>query len=371
MSDENAAALYFDGQTAIAWPASCKLAGNTGLLISTTGSGLKLWPIGELFLASPPARDAALSLGCRTLPNERLVVRDQVIAKQIEAAAPGLRRALDKFRPWQWWQWIAGVSAAAFGVALIATALDAAPEVLTPLVPYELEAAIGVRVIDGLGAMIGRTCTNRDAVAPLEKLAKRLADAAGWDRPLTIHVVASPTPNAFAVPGGHIVIFSGLIEKAGSGDEVAGVFAHEVGHAVRRHSMRGVIRDLGLSVVATLVTGGATGDVSAAVSGYGNKLLLLSYGRAAEREADDFALTMLERIGVRGGGLADFFIKRQEEEKHRSGIAPEWLSTHPPTPERIDALKRAKPGGSPAFTADEWAELKKVCGSRAPQRTPK
>lgn len=366
----DAAAIYFDGETAIAWMASCKLAGNSGLLISTAGSALKLWPLADLFLASPPAANAALTLGWGIKSNERLVVRDTRLAEQIVAASPPLRKALAKFTPWQWWQWIAGLVSAAMGVAIVAAALDAAPDLLTPLVPYDLEAKLGERLTKAMGNSMGLRCINPSAIAPLERLGRRLSGAAGWERPLTIQIINSPISNAFAAPGGQIVIFRGLFDKASSGDEVAGVFAHEVGHVVRRHSMRGVIRDLGLGVVVTLITGGASGDVGASVTNYGSKLLQLSYSRAAEREADEFAMKTLEAAGLRADGLVTFFVKLQEEERKR-GEGPGWLGTHPPTPDRVAALKLAKATGGSAFTDAEWAELKKICGSIPPQRTLK
>src|SRR6185369_2701883 len=165
------------------------------------------------------------------------------------------------FQPWRWPRWLAGLGAAAATVATVLVFLRVAPALLTPLVPYSLESALGDRVQLGVRYFFN-VCRNQAAEAVLEKLAARLAAGAGWQRKIDVHLVTTSVPNAFAIPGGHIYIFTGLIQSARSGDEVAGVFAHEVGHVVRRHTTQQMLRELGLSAIITVITGGATGDVN-------------------------------------------------------------------------------------------------------------
>src|SRR6185369_5675469 len=216
--------VYFDGITATAWRATCSIVGPT-LHIDGGAAGAHVWFFSEIFLCGPPTPDAALSLGHGNSP-ERLLIRNPQLAAQIAADSPQVQKALAKFQPWRWPRWLAGLGAAAATVATVLVFLRVAPALLTPLVPYSLESALGDRVQLGVRYFFN-VCRNQAAEAVLEKLAARLAAGAGWQRKIDVHLVTTSVPNAFAIPGGHIYIFTGLIQSARSGDEVAGVFAHE------------------------------------------------------------------------------------------------------------------------------------------------
>ena len=114
---------------------------------------------------------------------------------------------------------------AVFGVPLVA-------DRLVPLIPFSFERRLGdigdnqVKAIFG-----GKTCTDREGRCRLsQNLSKRYARRATSNRPLQTAVLASPIPNAFALPGGRIYLLNGLLQKANNADEVAGVIAHEMGH---------------------------------------------------------------------------------------------------------------------------------------------
>ena len=119
-----------------------------------------------------------------------------------------------------------------FGVPLAA-------ERLTPLVPLSFERRLGgvadnqVRAIFG-----GRTCTDAEGDAAFAKLVETLRQAGHVDMALPTEVLASPVPNAFALPGGRIYLLNGLLQKAESADEIAGVIAHEMGHVSHRDQTR-------------------------------------------------------------------------------------------------------------------------------------
>ena len=109
--------------------------------------------------------------------------------------------------------------------------------------------------------------------------------------------------NAFATPGGQIIMTRGLVQKAGSPDEVAGVLAHEIGHTIELHPEAGLVRAMGLSAAAQLVFAGTHGTAT----NIGLLLTQLRYTRVAEREADGHAVRILKQAGISAKGFGDFF----------------------------------------------------------------
>ncbi|TCJ15547.1 M48 family metallopeptidase, partial [Parasulfuritortus cantonensis] len=167
-------------------------------------------------------------------------------------------------------------------------------------------------------------------------------------------VADSPEVNAFAMPGGYVVVYTGLIGAAGSADEVAGVLAHEVQHVELRHSLKNMLHGLGWRAVLAL----ALGDVSGgAWAGMAEQLGGMAYGRDLERQADLGALAALRRAGIAPDGLLAFFARLAGTEG--PGLA--FLSSHPATAERIDNLRRAI-AAQPAYAAEPLPyDLKAVC----------
>ena len=160
--------------------------------------------------------------------------------------------------------------------------------------------------------------------------------------------------NAYAMPGGFVVMHSGLLQLAASAEEVAGVLAHEVMHVEKRHSLKGIAKSLGLAATVTLVFGDLGGLAS-----LGSDLIGLKFSRDHETEADAEGLKSLVEAGLRPDGMAAFFRKMAAQEKLNLG----FLSTHPASEERfaaIDAAIKALPDGArnlPVMTYD-YAAIK-------------
>jgi Zn-dependent protease with chaperone function len=147
-------------------------------------------------------------------------------------------------------------------------------------------------------------------------------------------VADSPEVNAFAMPGGYVVVYTGLIKAADSAEEVAGVLAHEVQHVELRHSLKNLIHGLGWRAVLALALGDLSGGVWA---GMAEQLGGMAYGRDLERQADLEGLKALKRAGIAPQGMLSFFAKLAKQEG--PGLA--LLSSHPATEERMDNLRRA------------------------------
>ena len=178
--------------------------------------------------------------------------------------------------------------------------------------------------------------------------------------------------NAFAVPGGQVILTRGLVETAGSPDEVAGVLAHELGHAIELHPETGLVRAMGMLAAAQLIFAGSSGTVS----NVGVVLTQLRYTRIAEREADVHALRMLKGAGISPKGFGDFFERlegsaRRPKRARRHRPSLELISTHPPSVERI-AMVRAQPAypATPALSAEDWKALREACAALRRPRPP-
>lgn len=152
------------------------------------------------------------------------------------------------------------------------------------------------------------------------------------------YILDDSTPNAFAIPGGHVFIFRGLFRYCGSAEELAGVLSHEIGHCEHRHSMRKLIKDVGLNIVLSSVTG----DNSTQLSEFGHMVLSSRFSRAYEKDADDFAVRLLEKSGINPSSLALFFERLNEEGLDYSEDM-EWMASHPHNNRRIKAIRGYQP----------------------------
>jgi len=170
--------------------------------------------------------------------------------------------------------------------------------------------------------------------------------------PFHFYVVQDPSLNAFAVPGGHIFLHSGLIETADSAAEVAGVLAHEVAHITQRHMARQMAASQqsqlsSLLLMAAGILAGMQGQGEAAealVLGAGaySQQEMLAYSRAHEHEADRLGIRYLAQAGFDPAGLPGFLEKLQDWAELQGANPVPFLSTHPLTQRRVsDARNRA------------------------------
>ncbi len=142
------------------------------------------------------------------------------------------------------------------------------------------------------------------------------------------------TLNAFCAPGGFIYFYTGILKYLESEDQLAGVMAHEMAHADKRHSTDAMTREFGAQLLLDLVFGQGKGQLARIATGVAN----LSYGREAEKESDEFSVRWLYNTSYNPVGGAGFFEKMQ---KQGQGVKiPEFLSTHPNSDSRIADMKK-------------------------------
>jgi predicted Zn-dependent protease len=156
---------------------------------------------------------------------------------------------------------------------------------------------------------------------------------------MRITVVQEPVVNAFAVPGGQIVVYDSILRIMDRPEQLAALLAHEASHIQLRHSTRTIFRQLSNSLIFSILLGDF-GTISAIVSQQGAQLAGLSYSRALEIEADDHGLELMEAAQIPLNGMPDLFEKMESAVSKESRVeAPDFLSTHPALSERIARCK--------------------------------
>jgi len=238
-------------------------------------------------------------------------------------------------------------------------------ERLTPLIPVSFERRLGTAVDNQVRTIFkGRTCEEPRGLAALNRLTERLEKAHVPPLDVEVAVVSTRVPNAIALPGGRIYLFEGLLDKAESPDELAGVLAHEMGHAAHRDGLRKMIQAGGTSYLLGLLFGDVTGG--GAIVFVSRYLVDSAYSRDAEAAADGFAGRTMVSLGRPAHPMA-LLLKRIEgkddEEGGNDSRIPAFLSTHPVTDQRLKALEKQVPSqsGEPLLDQQEWRALKEIC----------
>jgi beta-barrel assembly-enhancing protease len=158
--------------------------------------------------------------------------------------------------------------------------------------------------------------------------------------PWQFHVVEDPAINAFAIPGGHIYVNTGLIANSDNAAELAGVIAHEISHVTARHSTEQITRQYGLSVLAGMVLGQDPGQLAQIAAQIVAGGALARFSRAAEEEADELGIRAMSQAGYNPIGMATMFEELLEHRQGQPGRVEQFFSTHPLTEDRARAARR-------------------------------
>jgi beta-barrel assembly-enhancing protease len=239
------------------------------------------------------------------------------------------------------------------GVVLLWTQKDRIAEYVANRIPISWEQKFGDRMFAQF-ENDGTILTNSPWAPAVSNITTRLLPAvskSGYE--FKFHIKQDTNVNAFAIPGGHVVILTGLLEHADSAEEVAGVLAHEIAHVTRRHSLRNIVKSAGLLVVLQAAVGDASGLLAMAAEA-SRYLLEQKFSRDYEREADDQGWSYFIAANIDPRGMTRFF----EKLKRLTADSPmgtmenslSLINTHPATQERIDRLM------------DKWNQLPKKSG---------
>ncbi|WP_439882371.1 M48 family metalloprotease [Pontibacter sp. MBLB2868] len=197
------------------------------------------------------------------------------------------------------------------------------------------------------GILIERTSSNANvqkAYQNLDRIINRVLSSGEVkyrnEFPWTVKIIKDDkTLNAFATPGGHIYVYTGLIKFLQDEDHFAGVLAHEIAHADLRHSVKQLQRDYGIAILLSVALGNDPGTLTQIAAQLAGSLAGLKFSRTAETEADEKSVSYLSGSSYYAcDGAAGFFIKMEQESQQ--GTPPEFLSTHPNPDNRIQHIQQ-------------------------------
>ena len=366
------AGIFTDGLTGRIWHVEVYTHG-PDLFIVQSDKVLAKWPLGDLRERRDQPRDDAMILSQFRAGVERLTLNDQTAMAAIRQAAPRLRNSdldyaqLRKIAVW---------AGAAIGSVLmiVFVVVPALAMQLAVLVPPKSEQALGEASIGQIqwalstfGDAPVRFCDQPDGLAALEAMMARLEPSFTSSFAVNLRVINHDMQNAFAVPGGQIVVFDGLLQAAKSPEEVAGVIGHELGHVVHRDPLRLALRSAGTVGILGMVLGDFSGGTLALV--LAEQLISASYAQDAEAAADAFGFKLLADSGLPSSPLGGFF-DRIADLVGRSDGPMSHLASHPDIRARADAARAAdkmKADFTAILSAAQWQDLRDICRVSANQ----
>ena len=292
------------------------------------------------------------------LPLARLEIRDPSLAAELTSRCPRLGEyradghGAAKIVGWS-------LAAAVSIVMVVLFAIPLAADRLAPLVPESFERRMGDAADVQMKTIFGgHACNDAAGQAAFSKLVETLRKSMDLDVLVQPAVLATPIPNAFALPGGRVYLLNGLLAKAENPDEIAGVLAHELGHLKHRDNVRELIYNGGTSFLIGLLFGDVTG--SSAFIFASRSLVTASYSREAEQNADTAGIEAMQKLGRSPKPMGELMFRVTGNEGNK-GLT--ILANHPLTEDRLKRMSSLdRPAsGPPLLTATEWSVLKSIC----------
>lgn len=227
------------------------------------------------------------------------------------------------------------------------------------LIPIEEENRLGQQMRAELEKEL-TIHSNAELQSYVKGLGQKAARGAGNQTPKGIKydfivVDDDKTVNAFAIPGGSIYVYTGLLKKASSEAEVMGVLGHEVAHVTNRHVAQRLVAIYGVSALAGIALGENPSTLAQIVANVAANGFLLKYSRDAEREADRYGVAFSARAGYDPNGFISFFKKME-------GGGPAFLASHPAPAERVENTRKVigQLTNPPTYTGAEVYAQKKA-----------
>jgi Zn-dependent protease with chaperone function len=359
--------VYFDGLTSALHEVMVSCTPNGVQIRNPDDRLIAEWPYERLKHLNAP--DHLFRIGLRKNDRlERLEIEDQDIAHAIDLACPDIDRSGASAKTERRRATFASLAATA---ALLLVAFYGIPQIadrVAPVMPQGIENRLGNAADTQVRSMFdkgpkdrpfecGGAAVEKEGKAAFDKLMVQLEKGGNVRIPIKSVVVRRPEANAITLPGGHIYVFQGLIDNARDTDEVAGVIAHELGHAMNRDGIRTLLQAAGLSLVFGSFLGDFVGGGAVVLAA--ETLLKSAYSRHKEAAADDYAVRTMQALKANPRALA-VFLDRIAGSKGKGSI----FLDHPPTPDRvarINATTTTQGGGEALLTPGEWNALKRIC----------
>lgn len=366
-------AHYLDGRTATRHRVTLTIS-PAALQIAMPDGSSKQWPYGEIRQTQGTYRGEPVRLEFGPEPAEAVVVASRALLTEIHTAAPALAQ---HFHNSSWrqtrlaWTLGAGLGVILMLIGLYRWGIPGIASAATPYVPTTWEESLGRKIVEQL-APETQQCRDPNRLRKIDEVVQTLA-ATHPSSPyrITLSVVDNPGINAFAAPGGQLVILRGLLEQTTSAEQLAGVLAHELQHVYLRHSTRAILEQTVGTLLLTAVSGDLSGGLAWGLQG-AQTMGSLHYSRTHEEEADIEGLRMMQAAHLDPAAVIAFYGTLQKSEQDHAG-PPDFLSTHPDMGRRLAtllALAGPTPTDArPLLPGEDWMDIRSLCRIQAARRS--
>ncbi|MBL6598624.1 MAG: M48 family metallopeptidase [Alphaproteobacteria bacterium] len=353
-------AYFFDGQSPIKHPVTVRFGTNGLTVHRTDGAEPVVCPYALTRRIQPFSPSEHLALKPNDTSGARLVLTDPALIARFREFAPEIADPplLNRSRVRRWTAIGATMAAAVFVFFVV---IPAASSLFSALVPESTKRAVGAATIAQVFEPMGM-CDAAPGRSVLDQLTGDLANWIGLEGDVEIHVARVPMVNAFALPGGHLILTGNLVEKAETSAELAAVIAHEIAHAKLGHPTEAYFRRGLISAVTDAIFGGGFG--TGGMESVASLAITLGYSREAETQADELAIEALNDAGITTEGMANFFSRSAPNSQGALDLLNkiDWLSTHPSDTERRQRALEQGTGRNQALSPEDWRALKGICG---------
>ena len=360
---------YFDGKTPARHPVTVRVVSGGLYIVREEGPTL-WWNYEEIrrTQGDNPGEPIRFEKGGE-LP-EVVVVDDPEFLAAVEQVGPTssdqLFRLTDARGRSRWVKvaLTAGVASVIVGWLIYVWGIPALADQAAARIPVSWEEQLGDSAVESM-VPAKLHCTDTEKIEIIEGIVEKLI-ASVPESPYTfqVTVVKGEMVNAFAAPGGRLVIYEGLLKKTDNAEELAGVLAHEIQHCLYRHPTRALFRRASVQVMLSVLLGGeeAMGNIMEFAALLGE----MSYSRDAEEEADREGFRLIQAAKADPEGMVSFM---QKLGKGKGQIPKElqYFSTHPHTADRVAMLKelaaKIEYAPVPLVPGYAWKQMYGVCES--------
>lgn len=354
-------ARFFDGHSIHAVDAIVTIAPE-GLKIEYKQEGITYeihWPAFSLQVMEQPYRQKPALIGSKSMLGARLVINNIQDYNIIVQLIP--RRNIKHshvHHPWRIMSLVIVAIAAIFILPI--WKIHIISTWAARMIPYQWEQLFWKNMVEPDFTQLIE-CTDPKGQQALNKMVKKLSEAAHVKHPLDVKVIFSPeTINAESLPGYHIFIYSGLLNEMNDPDTIAAIIAHEMAHSVYRHVLAQYLSKMGLNAFFE-------GAFELSPNNVAFDFLNLKYTRDYEIQADQYSIATLRQANISPEGFRRAMQKLEKLSGEFEGIEP-YLVDHPTYKERLELVdQQAKlTHPEPSLTPQEWKALRGICNQRKP-----
>ncbi len=357
-------ASYFDGVNARRHTVAVRITPD-GLAITRDGDADLFWTYPEIRQTQGNYAGEQVRLEKGEPIAETLVIASEDFLTALRQMAPNIGARFHD--PSSRTRRLKLTAAAAVAVILLGSGMyfwgvPALANLLAALIPVSWEERLGKSTMSMFVSEDDK-CSNEPGIAALDTLVTKLGEGIeDSDYTFRVSIADGDMVNAFAAPGGYIVVFQGLLKRSETPDQLACVLTHEMQHVVHRHSTQALFHEMSAQVLLSVLSG----DTSATPFGIDGAAMLvdLHHQRSHEEQADREGMLLLRKVKADPWGMVDMF-------KHLQGLdlglpaAIQYLSSHPDTGDRIATLTQmaeaAESTPEPLLSEDGWTALQGVC----------